>query len=110
MRKSSNIKIGKALQNLRKSYGYTQEKLAEAVDVSTRYIGDIEQDRAKPSYEVLISICNLYNTSLDQIFSKYLNSSKNKTLEYSLAGFENLSKEDKLTIEYLISYFNKVNK
>lgn len=109
MRKSSNIKIGKALQDLRKSYGYTQEKLAEAVDVSTRYIGDIEQDRAKPSYEVLISICNLYNTSLDQIFSKYLKCVKNKNLEYSLAGFENLNKDDKSTIKYLISYFNKVN-
>ena len=52
MRKSNTIKIGKALQNLRKSYGYTQEKMAEAIEVSTRYIGDIEQDRAKPSYEV----------------------------------------------------------
>ena len=110
MRKSNTIKIGKALQNLRKSYGYTQEKMAEAIEVSTRYIGDIEQDRAKPSYEVLISICNLYNTSLDQIFSKYLKCGKNKTLEYSLAGFENLNKDDKSTIEYLISYFNKKKK
>ena len=84
--------------------------MAEAIEVSTRYIGDIEQDKAKPSYEVLISICNLYNTSLDQIFSKYLKKEKNNTLEFGLAGFENLNKEDKLTIEYLISYFNKVNK
>ena len=103
MRKSSIIKIGKALQYLRKSYGYTQERLAEAIDVSTRYIGDIEQDRAKPSYEVLISICNLYNTSLDQIFSKYLKFGKNKALEYGLAGYDNLNKDDKKTIEYLIS-------
>ena len=107
MRKSSIIKIGKALQYLRKSYGYTQERLAEAIDVSTRYIGDIEQDRAKPSYEVLVSICNLYNTSMDQIFNGYLKKGKNVTLEYGLAGFENLNKEDKRTIEFLISYFNK---
>ena len=73
MRKSSTIKIGEVLQKLRKSNGYTQEKMAEEIEVSTRYIGDIEQDRAKPSYEVLIKLCNLYNTSLDQIFSKYLN-------------------------------------
>ena len=61
MRKISTIKIGKTLQQIRKSHGYTQEKMAEEIDVSTRYIGDIEQDKAKPSYEVLISICNLYN-------------------------------------------------
>ncbi len=50
MRKNSTIKIGKNLQKIRKSYGYTQEKLAEEIECSTRYISDIEQDRAKPSY------------------------------------------------------------
>ena len=63
----STIKIGEVLQKLRKSNGYTQEKIAEEIDVSPRYISDIEQDRAKPSYEILIKICNIYNTSLDQI-------------------------------------------
>ncbi len=106
MRKASTIKIGEELKKLRRSNGYTQEKMAEAIDVSTRYIGDIEQDRAKPSYEILIRICNLYNISLDQVFSKYLNIEGNKTLEYGLVGFDSLSDEDKLTIEYLINYFN----
>lgn len=107
MRKSSTIKIGEVLQKLRKSHGYTQEKMAEEIDVSTRYIGDIEQDRAKPSYEVLIKIYNLYNAGMDQIFSKYLDIKENKVLEYGLGGYENLDDEDKMTIEYLINYFNK---
>lgn len=107
MRKVSTIKIGANLQQIRKSNGYTQEKLAEKIEVSVRYISDIEQDRAKPSYEVLIRICNLFGITLDQIFSEYLSAKKNKKLEYSLAGYEKLSKEDKKTIEYLIMYFNK---
>ena len=107
MRKSSTIKIGKSLQEIRKSNGYTQEKLAESIEVSVRYISDIEQDRAKPSYEILIRICNLFHVTLDQIFSKYLSVKENKSLAYSLAGFDKLSKEDKKTIEYLIMYFNK---
>lgn len=107
MRKVSTIKIGEVLQQIRKSNGYTQEKLAENIEVSVRYISDIEQDRAKPSYEVLIRICNLYQISFDQIFSKYLKVKENKSLEYSLAGYEKLSKEDKKTIDYLIMYFNK---
>ena len=41
MRKSSTVKIGKVLQDIRKSFGYTQEKMAEMIEVSTRYIGDI---------------------------------------------------------------------
>ena len=110
MRKPSSIKIGKNLQKIRKSYGYTQERLAEEIEVSIRYVSDMEQDRAKPSYEVLIRICNLYKIGLNQIFSGYLTDTNNKTLEYSLSGYEKLSSEDKETIKYLITYFNKKNR
>ena len=84
-----------------------QERLAESIEVSTRYISDIEQDRAKPSYEILIRICNLFQVTLDQVFSRYLKVKGNKSLEYSLAGYDKLSQEDKKTIEHLIIYFNK---
>ena len=107
MRKASNIKIGANIKKIRKSNGYTQEKLAESIEVSVRYISDIEQDRSKPSYEVLIRICNLFQVTLDQIFSEYLTAKENKNLEYSLAGYHQLAKEDKKTIEHLITYFNK---
>ena len=107
MRKPSTIKIAKNIQAIRKSNGYTQEKLAEKIEISVRYVSDIEQDRAKPSYEVLIKMCNLFKISLDQIFSKYLDVTNNKTLEYTLSGYDKLSKEDKQTIEHLIMYFNK---
>jgi len=72
MKKASVIKIGKKLQSIRKTHGYTQEKMAEKIECSTRYIGDIEQDRSKPSYEVLVKICNTFNISMDEIFSGYL--------------------------------------
>ena len=107
MKKTSIIKIGKNIQTIRKSNGYTQEKLAEEIEGSVRYISDIEQDKSKPSYEVLIKICNVFKISLDQIFSEYIHTKQNKTIEYSLAGFDKLSKKDKETIENLIIYFNK---
>ena len=110
MKKTSLIKIGKNIQKIRKSNGYTQEKLAEEIEVSVRYISDIEQDKSKPSYEVLIKICNVFQISLDQVFSEYLNIKENKSMEYSLAGFDKLSKKDKETIENLIMYFNKIDK
>lgn len=107
MRKASSIKIGKNIQKIRKSNGYTQEKLAEEIEVSVRYISDIEQDKSKPSYEVLIKICNIFQIGLDQIFCNYINTKENKSMEYSLAGFDKLSKRDKETIENLIIFFNK---
>lgn len=107
MRKASLIKIGKNIQKIRKSNGYTQEKLAEEIEVSVRYISDIEQDKSKPSYEVLIKICNIFKIGLDKIFCNYINTKENKSIEYSLAGFDKLSKRDKETIENLIVFFNK---
>lgn len=107
MKKASNIKIGKVIQEIRKSNGDTQEKLAEKIEVSVRYISDIEQDRAKPSYEILVKFCNLYGIGMNQIFSEYLKVKDNKTLEYKLAGYDKLDKKDKETIENLIMYFNK---
>ena len=81
MKKTSLIKIGKNIQKIRKSNGYTQEKLAEEIEVSVRYISDIEQDKSKPSYEVLIKICNVFQISLEQVFSEYLNIKENKSME-----------------------------
>ncbi len=107
MKKPSNIKIGKNIQKLRKSYGYTQERLAEAIDCSARYISDVEQNKSKPSYENLIKICNVFKIGLDDIFSEYLNVKENKTLNYSLSGFDILDKNNKDTIEHLIMYFNQ---
>ena len=107
MKKLGNIKIGKNLQKLRRSHGYTQERLAELIDCSARYISDIEQDKSKPSYENLVKICNVYQIGLDDIFSEYLKITENKALKYSLSGFETLAQNNKETIEHLIMYFNQ---
>lgn len=107
MKKASVIKIGKKLQSIRKTHGYTQEKMAEKIECSTRYIGDIEQDRSKPSYEVLVKICNTFNISMDEIFSGYLDIKERKESNVSLYGFEKLKQNNKETIVHLIEYFNK---
>ena len=93
--------------NRRRIHSAINYRTPEEIEVSTRYIGDIEQDKAKPSYEILIKICNLYNISLDKIFSKHLKVNENKTIEYGLYGYQNLDEENKKTIDYLINYFNR---
>ena len=107
MKKASKIKIGKNLQKLRRSHGYTQERLAEEIDCSARYISDIEQDKSKPSYENLIRICNVFKIGLNDIFTEYLEVTESKAIQYSLSGFETLEKNNKETIEHLIMYFNQ---
>lgn len=110
MKKKSIIKIGKNIKLIRRSHGYTQEELAEEIEVSTRHVSDIEQDKTKPSYEVLTRICNFFKIGLDEIFKEYLEIGSENKINYSLTGFDKLSTKDKNTIEHLIMYFNKENK
>ena len=107
MKKAKVIKIGKNIQALRKSYGYTQEKLAEAIECSPRYIGDVEQDRSKPSYEVLVKICNTFHIGLDEVFCEYLDIKGKKEINSALFGFDKLKPNNKSTIIHMIEYFNK---
>lgn len=107
MKKLNVIKIGKKLQSIRKANGYTQEKLAEKIECSTRYIGDIEQDKSKPSYEVLVRICNTFNIGMDEIFSSYLEIKNKEESNVALYGFEKLKQNNKDTIVHMIEYFNK---
>lgn len=95
MKKEKSVKIGKTLKDIRKSNGYTQEEMAEKIECSTRYISDIEQDRSKPSYEVLIRICNSFNIGMNEIFSEYLKITGNREENLSLVGFNKLSEKNK---------------
>lgn len=107
MKKPKTVLIGRKIKNIRKAFGYTQEELAEKIECSTRYIGDIEQDRSKPSYEVLVRICNTFNIGMDMIFSEYLTVEEDKFIEESLYGFRKLKENNKETIIHMIEYFNR---
>lgn len=52
-------KLGHWIQKRRKQLGYTQEGLAEAVDLSRTHIGHVEQGRKAPSLEVLEKIAKV---------------------------------------------------
>lgn len=59
--------IGERLAELRKLNGDTQESMAEKLHMSKGAIRTWEQDRNRPSYEMLIAICKLYGTSADYL-------------------------------------------
>ena len=94
------------MQQIRKSHGLTQEKLAELMEVSTRYISEVEQDRVKPSYEVIVRFCNAFKIGLDEVFSQYLEKTQKEPVSFEMSGFNELKPEDKRTIEHLITFFN----
>lgn len=53
------IKFGKKLAQIRKSKGWTQEKLALESEIARSYLGEVERGRRNIS---LINICRLAKT------------------------------------------------
>ena len=57
--------LGDKLKALRKNKGWTQTDLAKRLGLVTGTISAYETGQKYPSIEVLIKICNLFNTSAD---------------------------------------------
>lgn len=59
--------LGERLAELRKDYGYTQDYIAELLNVTRSSISAYETGVNDPSLENLITLANLYNVSLDYL-------------------------------------------
>lgn len=59
--------VGKRMKTLRKQAGYTQEQIADALDVTVAFISNIENDRVKMNLRVLSYYAKLLNVSIDYL-------------------------------------------
>ena len=66
--------LGRKIRQRRKEKKYTLEQLAEKLDVSTTFIGQIERAKGIPSLETLVKIANILETSTDSLLFGDLNS------------------------------------
>ena len=55
------------MKTLRKQAGYTQEQIADALDVTVAFISNIENDRVKMNLRVLSYYAKLLNVSIDYL-------------------------------------------
>ena len=66
-------KIGKKIKETRISRHLTQEYVANATDVNTSHISNIENNRVKVSLSTLVQICNALDTTVDYILADEYN-------------------------------------
>ena len=59
--------IGEKIKKLRLSIGYSQEKLAEELEVSTKSIQRYETDKSRPDTHTLIQLATFFGVSIDYI-------------------------------------------
>ena len=85
----SDIKIdtkqmGIFLKDLRKSSGYSQEKLAKKLFVSRQAISLWENGDTLPEHESIICICNFFKISADELYQGMYSDPKRQTLLYKI--------------------------
>lgn len=61
-------KLGKKVQKLRKSLGYTQEELAEKLNISRTHMGHIEQGRKSPSLKLMDKLAKALKVKVPDLF------------------------------------------
>lgn len=61
-------KLGTRIQKLRKSLGYSQEELAEKINISRTHMGHIEQGRKSPSLKVMEKLAKALKVQVKDIF------------------------------------------
>lgn len=61
------VALGTRIKNKRLEQNYTQEQLAELVDVSAVYIGQIERGDRKLTLKVLVKIAESLNVSIEEL-------------------------------------------
>ncbi len=67
--------MGRRVRKQRTQMGWTQEALAERVNVSTSFIGHVERGTRKASLETLVAIANALNVSLDYLLASSMDNS-----------------------------------
>ena len=66
-KKELNIAIGKRIRTERERAGLTREQLAELVDITSRFVADIERGSVGISVPTLRKICEVLNISSDSL-------------------------------------------
>jgi transcriptional regulator with XRE-family HTH domain len=92
--------IGQRIKQIRGSL--SQKDFADKLNVVQSYIGQIEVGKTKPSLELLISICDNYDVSIDWILIGEEKESEVKAVSYEDAQLEKI-------ISSIYGFYKEVN-
>jgi transcriptional regulator with XRE-family HTH domain/DNA-directed RNA polymerase subunit RPC12/RpoP len=102
-------KIGKFIAEQRKKAGFSQESLAEELDVSNRSISKWERGICLPETTKMPALCKLFNITINDLFSGEIVDMKNhekKSNENLLAIAKEKEQKDKqlLALEWVLGF------
>ena len=101
--KNINQEIGQRIARLRKEHAMTQEDLAEKLNISIKHCSAVERGASSLSLEKLITVCELFHTSMD-----YLTRGTQESLESILEIVEPYSETEKKVLKEYLILFRKI--
>lgn len=63
----ANIQLADNLRRYREYYGYTQQALADKINISRQAYSNYETGKRAPDMDILTKLCDIYSISLDQL-------------------------------------------
>lgn len=100
--------LGKKIKIERNKLNLTQEQLAEYVDISTAYLGQIERGERKVTLDKLLPIANRLGVSIDFLLSDSLPKQEDYYINMVRQLFSNRSNSEKElainTIKLIFTY------
>ena len=70
--------FGEHLKEMRISFNYTQKQVASNIGITERNYQRYEANDQRPSFDILISLADFYNLSLDYLVGRTKNPEINK--------------------------------
>ena len=99
--------IGRKIKNARISKKYTQEYVAEHINVSTDLFRNIENGRNIGSLPTLLNICNLLEISPNDLFYELLEKKETNVDTTLFHYFKKFSEEDREIFKKIIIHLDK---
>lgn len=104
------VTLGQRIRAKRKELGWTQDTLAEKVDIGSMYLGEIERGVKAPSMKVFIKLVNALEISADYVLRYEVDSGKGYVLDAVTRKLEPLTpKQRKAAVEILDAYINNLD-
>ena len=96
-------KIGKRIQEARKARGLTQAELSQLVDITPKYLSNIECGAKVPRLETFIAIANALGVSADELLVDVVDHATSGVASELSAAIEDLPHDEKMRILKAVS-------
>ena len=104
-KKLDKLTMGDRIKVARKKLGLTQEMLAERVEVSAFYIGEVERGTKTPSLDLFIKLVEVLDVSADYLLRDKVSTGNVYGDKRMARKLENLTPRQRAAVEALIDAY-----